>query len=282
MKFLDKAGAQQLWNAANARLSALEAAGGGGLAIFHANVGDATEDLDNAGGRNFGKIVSPDLTEAMLLEAVNAGKQIILYLDGYTGRPEPVLLTHELQGGNEHRFGGIAYVVEYPQRWLNALDVYLYQRNSANYQGFYLGFAFSQFGKVTWDDVTDKPDIAPNYEVCVNDVGGNVVQIGTIKEGATQYNLYQFYYRTDALANTNVKTHSFANLLADYSINDFIDATGITSNGIFIGNGRTDNDNRLIVQQFSKNNKNIQIRAYKDFSGETALVKVIFKGNKNA
>ena len=121
-----------------------------------------------------------------------------------------------------------------------------------------------------------------DYEVCIRDeVGsGNVVQIGTIKEGEDQQNLYQFFYRTDALANATVKTHPFVNLLADYTINDFIDATGMTSNGIFIGNGRTDNDNRLVVQQFSKNNKNIQIRTYKDFSGETALIKVIFKGKK--
>ena len=121
-----------------------------------------------------------------------------------------------------------------------------------------------------------------DYEVCIRDEPGtgNVVQIGTIKEGDDQQNLYQFFYRTDALANATVKTHPFVNLLADYTINDFIDATGITSNGIFIGNGRTDNDNRLVVQQFSKNNKNIQIRAYKDFSGETALIKVIFKGKK--
>lgn len=121
-----------------------------------------------------------------------------------------------------------------------------------------------------------------NYEVCVNDVGGNVVQIGTIKEGDDEQNLYQFYYRTDSLANSAVKTHSFANLLADYSVSDFIDATGMTSDGIFVGNGRTDNDNRLVVQQFSKNNKNIQIRTYKDFSTETALIKVIFKGKKTA
>ena len=125
-------------------------------------------------------------------------------------------------------------------------------------------------------------NILANYEVCIRDEAGtgNVVQIGTIKEGEDQQNLYQFFYRTDALANATVKTHPFVNLLADYTINDFIDATGMTSNGIFIGNGRTDNDNRLVVQQFSKNNKNIQIRAYKDFSGETALIKVIFKGKK--
>ena len=122
-----------------------------------------------------------------------------------------------------------------------------------------------------------------DYEVCIRDEPGtgNVVQIGTIKEYNDEQNLYQFFYRTDALANTGVKTHHFVNLLADYTINDFIDATGMTSNGIFIGNGRTDNENRLVVQQFSKNSKNIQIRTYQDFSGQTALIKVIFKGKKN-
>ena len=124
------------------------------------------------------------------------------------------------------------------------------------------------------------PDSA--YEVCVNDVGGNVVQIGTLKEGEEQYNIYQFYYRTDALANNAAKDHSFANLLADYTIKDFLDATGITNNGIFVGNGRTDNENRLIVQQFSKNNKNVKVRTYKDFSEDTALLKIQFIGTKNA
>ena len=121
-----------------------------------------------------------------------------------------------------------------------------------------------------------------NYEVCVEDVGGNVIQIGTIQEGSNSYGLYQFYYRTSALPAANAAiAYSAATLLADYTIASFVDATGITSNGIFIGNGRTDNDNRLIVQQFSKNNKSITIRTYKDFTAETALLKVIFMGNKN-
>ena len=123
----------------------------------------------------------------------------------------------------------------------------------------------------------------PEYEICVNDVGGNVVQIGTIKEGTEQKNLYQFYYRTgDLPAAEGTVVYNFTNLLANYTISDFIDATGITSNGIFIGNGRTDNSNRLIVQQFSKNNKTITIRAYQSFAGNTALLKVIFIGKKGS
>lgn len=121
-----------------------------------------------------------------------------------------------------------------------------------------------------------------NYEVCVDNVGGNVIQIGTIQEGSNSYGLYQFYYRTgDLPAANSAIAYSASNLLANYTIESFIDATGITSNGIFIGNGRTDNDNRLIVQQFSKVNKTITIRTYKDFTAETALLKVIFIGNKN-
>lgn len=122
------------------------------------------------------------------------------------------------------------------------------------------------------------------YDVCVRDEAGsgNVVKIGSIKEGDTQYNLYQFYYRTDALPNATTGIFPFANLLANYTIKDFIDATGMTDNGIFIGNGRTDNNNRLIVQQFSKNNKTITIRAYQDFSAQNALLKIIFIGTKNS
>lgn len=120
------------------------------------------------------------------------------------------------------------------------------------------------------------------YLLCVADTGGNVVQIGEIKIDGTDYGVFEFYYKTDALPSVAAKTFSLANLLADYTIKDFIDATGITSNGVFIGNGRTDNDNRLIVQQFSKNNKNFQIRTYLDFSAQTATVKIQFIGSRNA
>lgn len=121
----------------------------------------------------------------------------------------------------------------------------------------------------------------PNYVLSDNDTGGTVAQIGTIEIDGASYGLFQFFYKTSALPNTTTAAYSFANLLADYTIKDFIDATGMTSNGIFIGNGRTDNNNRLIVQQFSKNNKTVTIRSYQDFSGETATLKVQFIGTKN-
>ena len=94
------------------------------------------------------------------------------------------------------------------------------------------------------------------------------------------YGLYQFYLETGELPNTATAVYSFATLAADYTIESFIDATGVTNDGIFIGNGRTDNDNRLIVQQFSKNSKTVTIRTYKDFTGKTALLKILFYGTK--
>lgn len=118
------------------------------------------------------------------------------------------------------------------------------------------------------------------YQLCVADTGGNVVQIGDIKIDNTDYGIFEFYYKTDALPNSTVKTFTFTNLLADYTIRDFVDATGVTSNGVFVGNGRTDNNNRLIVQQFSKVSKNLQIRTYQDFSWETATLKVMFIGSR--
>ena len=78
-----------------------------------------------------------------------------------------------------------------------------------------------------------------------------------------------------------MQEYSFANLLADYTIKDFIDGTGMTSNGIFIGCGRTDGTNRAVIQQFSKNNKKVQIRTYQDFSQQTATIKIQFIGKKN-
>lgn len=122
----------------------------------------------------------------------------------------------------------------------------------------------------------------PAYEQSMEDVGGNVIQKGTVDIEGTVYGFYEFFYKTGALPTTgSTKVYSFANLLAGYTIQNFIDATGITSNGIFIGNGRTDNDNRVIVQQFSKNNKTITLRAYQDFTRETSTLKIQFIGTKN-
>lgn len=122
--------------------------------------------------------------------------------------------------------------------------------------------------------------VQPAYETCNNDTGGNVIQLGTVVRDGATLGLYQFFYKTGALPATGTAEYSFANLLANYTVNDFIDATGMTGNGIFIGNGRTDNENRLIVQQFSKNRKSITIRVYQDFSSQTAFLKVLFIGRR--
>ena len=124
-------------------------------------------------------------------------------------------------------------------------------------------------------------EYAPHYELCDNDVGGNVQRINKITINGEDYGVYQFYYKTNGLPNTTAKAYSLTNILAEYTIQNFIDATGITSNGIFISNGRTDNNNRVIVQQFSKNNKTITLRAYQDFSNETATLKIQFIGKYN-
>lgn len=113
---------------------------------------------------------------------------------------------------------------------------------------------------------------------------GNVVQVGTLQNtDGTELGIYEFYYRTSALptADSTIE-YTLLPLLADYNIVDFIDATGVTSNGVFIGNGRTDGTNRLIVQQFSKNRKAVILRAYQDYSAQTALLKIKFIGSKNA
>ena len=116
-----------------------------------------------------------------------------------------------------------------------------------------------------------------------NPASGNVVQVGafTNTDGA-EYGIYEFYYRTSALpAADATKTYSFSPLLDDYTIFDFIDQSGITSNGHVISSGRTDGTNRIIIQQFSKNNKNVMIRAYGDYTQQTALLRIKFIGTKN-
>ena len=114
-------------------------------------------------------------------------------------------------------------------------------------------------------------------------VSGNVVQVGsfTNTDGA-EYGIYEFYYKTSALpAADTTKTYSFSPLLDDYTIFDFIDQSGITSNGHVISSGRTDGTNRIIIQQFSKNNKNVMLRAYGDYTAQTALLRIKFIGTKN-
>lgn len=113
---------------------------------------------------------------------------------------------------------------------------------------------------------------------------GNVVQVGTFQDNdGTEYGIYEFYYRTTALPTADATIeYTLLPLLADYNIVDFVDATGVTSNGVFIGNGRTDGTNRLIVQQFSKNRKAVILRAYQDYSAQTALLKIKFIGTKTA
>lgn len=106
-----------------------------------------------------------------------------------------------------------------------------------------------------------------------------MVQKATVLMGTQRKYLFEFLLRTGALPNNNMRTVDLSTLLADYTIESFLAVDGITSNGNFINNGRTDSGNNvLVVQQASKNNKNITIRTYTDMSGGTALLKIQFIG----
>ena len=122
----------------------------------------------------------------------------------------------------------------------------------------------------------------PYYVACVDDVGGTVVETGLCRVRDEEMGIYEFYYRTYSLPDTTTKVCSFANLLKDYTIEKFITATGTLSDGTFISSGRTDNDNRIIVQQFSRNNKTMTIRTYKAFPNDSATFKITFVGKKNS
>lgn len=135
-------------------------------------------------------------------------------------------------------------------------------------------------GDYGWQDntyVVDKPEGGLTQL-------GSVVQVGNfVNTDGTEYGIFEFYYRTSALpAADATKSYPLTPLLDNYTIFDFIDATGVTSNGHLIGSGRTDGTNRIIVQQFSKNSKNFTMRAYGDYTQQTALVKIKFIGTKNA
>lgn len=112
---------------------------------------------------------------------------------------------------------------------------------------------------------------------------GNVVQVGTLQNiDGTELGIFEFFYRTSALPNNTTKEFTLLPLLQDYDIVDFIDGTGVTTNGIFIGNGRTDGTNYVIIQQFSKNRKAVILRTYQDYSTQMALLKIKFLGTKTS
>lgn len=129
----------------------------------------------------------------------------------------------------------------------------------------------------------DKPAYVVDKPEGSSPVLGNVVQVGSLTNtDGTEYGIFEFYYKTSALpAADATKTYSFSPLLDDYTIFDFIDQSGITSNGHVISSGRTDGTNRIIIQQFSKNNKNVMLRAYGDYTEQTALLRIKFIGTKN-
>lgn len=110
---------------------------------------------------------------------------------------------------------------------------------------------------------------------------GNVVQVGTLQDtDGTEVGIFEFYYRSSALPNATSAEYTLLPLLNEYNIVDFLDATGVTSNGHLISNGRIDGTNYVIVQQFSKNRKAVILRSYQDFSAQTALLKIKFLGTK--
>ena len=108
------------------------------------------------------------------------------------------------------------------------------------------------------------------------------MQLGTVSDGGTQYTLYKFLFRTDALPNNTSKVFNLSTLLDNYTIYDWTDISGFISNGHMLSSGRTDNTNNVcIIQQASKNNKQITLCTYADISEQTALLKVEFLGTKN-
>ena len=132
------------------------------------------------------------------------------------------------------------------------------------------------------DELLDAVANATEYQLCVDNVGGNVVRVGTIEMEGDSFGIYEFYYKTSALPDTKAKEYYLGEILQDYSVRWFIEVTGVTSDGIVVSSGRTDNTNSVIVQQLSRNNKTFTIRAYQDFTGNTALFRITFIGKKTS
>ena len=52
------------------------------------------------------------------------------------------------------------------------------------------------------DELLDAVANATEYQLCVDNVGGNVVRVGTIEMEGDSFGIYEFYYKTSALPDT--------------------------------------------------------------------------------
>jgi len=231
-------------------------------------------------------------------ELVASGKQIAAKIDSTSEKSDSllVILQHYDDNARNRQFYGFSTYVD----WINGEEhfyidtvqivkqtltdkTWLYHRTSE-----ISGGTVDAYTKAETDSLLankqDKPVYVVDRPEGSNPVLGSVVQVGSFTNtDGTEYGIYEFYYKTSALpAADATKTYSFSPLLDNYTVFDFIDQSGITSNGHIISSGRTDGTNRIIIQQFSKNNRNVMLRAYGDFTNQTALLRIKFIGTKNA
>lgn len=230
-------------------------------------------------------------------ELVASGKQIAVKIDSTSENADSqlcILQHHDNSASNRQFYGYSTYV-----DWVEGVEHYfidtvqivkqpqtdktwLYRRTSE-----ISGGTIDAYTKAETDGLLankqDKSVYVVDRPEGTSPVSGSVVQVGSfVNTDGTEYGIYEFYYKTSALpAADATKTYSFSPLLDDYTIFDFIDQSGITSNGHVISSGRTDGTNRIIIQQFSKNNKNVMLRAYGDYTAQTALLRIKFIGTKN-
>lgn len=124
--------------------------------------------------------------------------------------------------------------------------------------------------KSSSDQLVKKVPLFPEYEV-----GGKPQLIGSIKEGNTTYNLYQFYFTAYNLPNNASGVYNLSVILADYTVTRFTEVSGMQHNSVQIGSPV------FYVSSTDPNNKTITIKTTTNMGIAGALLKITFMGSKN-
>ena len=124
--------------------------------------------------------------------------------------------------------------------------------------------------KTPSDQLVKKVPLFPEYEV-----GGKPQLIGSIKEGNTTYNLYQFYFTAYNLPDNASGVYNLSVILADYTVTRFTEVSGMQHNSVQIGSPV------FYVSSTDPNNKTITIKTTTSMGIAGALLKITFMGSKN-
>lgn len=131
-------------------------------------------------------------------------------------------------------------------------------------------------------DISGKQDVQQTAVYTADSTAADFrpMQLGTVADGGTQYTLYRFLYRTEALPANSSMEIDLSALMGDYAVKEWTSADGFVDSHK-MSSERTDNLNNVcIIQQLTKSTKKLYLRTYADLSAKTALLQLEFYGAK--